>query len=65
MPDGDALKSVYHPYLITKTHWYMPMPTDVLGKDQLDGIVPTAEGHEVYGKFVGKTLTRENIVARR
>ena len=65
MPDGDALRSVFHPYMLTKTHWYLPRPDEVLGPELLNNSMPTKQGHKEYGSIVGKQLTRENIVARK
>ena len=66
MPDGDALRSVFHPYMLTKTHWYLPRPNEVLEPRLLNNNnMPTKQGHKNYGSIVGKQLTRENIVARK
>ena len=67
MPDGDAIKSVYHPYMITKTHWYMPMPSEVLESElgEMEGNELTEKGHAAYGQYVPKRFTRENIKSKK
>ena len=51
--------------MVTKTHWYLPRPDQVLEPDLLNNNMPTKQGHKEYGSIVGKQLTRENIVARK
>lgn len=65
MPDGDALRSVFHPYMVTKTHHYLATPNQVLHEEHFNGDTVTDEGHRKYGTFVAKTLTRDNIIAKR
>jgi|TARA_R110001592_G_scaffold240864_1_gene501076 hypothetical protein len=65
LPDGDVLRSVYHPYMTTKTHWYLNMPSSVLSEHHMSGTSPTEEGQKVFGRNVAKRLTRENIVAKK
>ena len=64
MPDGDSLRSVYHPYMVTGTHWYLPRPSHIVGEEHLNNGVLTDEGQHLYGRAIAKQLTRESIIAK-
>ena len=65
MPDGDSLRSVFHPYMVTGTHWYLPRPDHILQEEHFNNGMLTDEGHHLYGRAIAKQLTRENIVAKK
>ena len=64
-PECDAIRSVYHPYMITKTLWYLPRPAQILDEELLNNNVPTDEGQKVYGTKIAKLLTRQDIIPKR
>ena len=51
--------------MITKTHWYLPRPAQILDEELLNNNVPTDEGQKVYGTKIAKLLTRQDIIPKR